>query len=62
MPVILKPEDFDARLDPKQQDAEQITALLRALDEQLMISHAVSKLVNNPRHEKPECVRPIVSR
>jgi putative SOS response-associated peptidase YedK len=59
MPVNLKTEDFDAWLDPKQQDAEQITELLRPLDEQLMSSHAVSKLVNNPRNEKPECVRPV---
>jgi putative SOS response-associated peptidase YedK len=59
MPVILMPEDYDRWLDEKEQGGERHKALLEPLPDDWMVSHAVSKLVNNPRNEKPECVAPV---
>jgi putative SOS response-associated peptidase YedK len=53
MPVILEPDDYDRWLDPNEQDAKE---LLRPLPDDALISYAVSKLVNNPRNERPECI------
>jgi putative SOS response-associated peptidase YedK len=58
MPVILMPDEYDQWLNPAEQGAEALQALLRALPDDYMTCHAVSKLVNNPRNERPECVAP----
>jgi putative SOS response-associated peptidase YedK len=58
MPVILMPGDYEHWLDPKQQEAGPLKELLRPLADELMINHAVSKLVNNPRNERRECIEP----
>jgi len=59
MPVIVMPENFNSWLDPQEQRPDRVKELLRPLADDLMVSHAVSKLVNNPRNERPECVRPV---
>jgi putative SOS response-associated peptidase YedK len=59
MPVILMPDDFARWLDPEEQRADRLTELLRPLGDDFMVSHPVTKLVNNPRNEGPECVRPV---
>jgi putative SOS response-associated peptidase YedK len=59
MPVILMPDDYDRWLDPKEQDATKLKELLRPLGDDFLISHPVSKVVNNPRNERPECVHPV---
>ncbi len=58
MPVILMPEDFDGWLDLEEQRADKLKELLRPLPDDYMAGHAVSRLVNNPRNERPECVLP----
>jgi putative SOS response-associated peptidase YedK len=58
MPVILMPDDYDRWLDTTEQPADRLKALLRPLPDDFMVSHAVSKMVNNPRNERPECVAP----
>ena len=58
MPVILMPDDYDRWLDPAEQRVDLVKELLRPLPDDFMVSHAVSKLVNNPRNERPECVAP----
>jgi len=55
MPAILDPADFGTWLDPKA-SAEALTALLRPYPAELMLSHPVSRLVNSPRNNGPECV------
>jgi putative SOS response-associated peptidase YedK len=58
MPVILMPDEYDRWLNPAEQGVETLQALLRPLPDDCMTCHAVSKLVNNPRNERPECVAP----
>jgi putative SOS response-associated peptidase YedK len=59
MPVILMPDDYDRWLDPNEQEAAKLKELLRPLGDDLMVGHPVSKLVNNPRNDRPECVAPV---
>jgi putative SOS response-associated peptidase YedK len=58
MPVILMPDDYDQWLDRAEQRVDQVKELLRPLGDDFMVSHPVSKLVNNPKNERPECVLP----
>jgi putative SOS response-associated peptidase YedK len=59
MPVILKPEDYDLWLDPTVQKPELLQPLLCPYDAELMSSYPVSLEVNNPRHDRPDCIEPI---
>jgi putative SOS response-associated peptidase YedK len=56
MPVILKPEDYDAWLDPKEMDAERLQKLLKPYPSYEMNSHAVSKQVNNAGYDSAELI------
>lgn len=58
MPVIVEPEDFDLWLNPEP-DPEQGLHLLRAYPAEKMETYPVSTVVNNPRNDVPECIRPI---
>ena len=58
MPVIVEPEDFDLWLHPEP-DPEQGLHLLRPYPAEKMVAYPVSTLVNNPRHDNPECIQPI---
>ena len=59
MPMILKPEDYAAWLDPDLHDAEALRQLLRPYPADAMMACPVSTHVNSPRHEGPECIRPV---
>ncbi len=58
MPVILPTEDIGIWLDreTRSQDAE---ALLRPYPASDMKTHEVSRYVNNPRNDSPECIVPL---
>jgi len=56
MPVILRPENYDQRLDPKNEDVEGLAELLIAYPEEEMLAHPVSNLVNNPKFDDPRCI------
>lgn len=58
MPVILDRHDYDRWIDPAQQDAQQLQALLRPAPDDWLQFIPVSTLVNNPRNDSPECVQP----
>ena len=59
MPVILTPADYDGWLDPTIQQAETLKPLLRPCSSENMAAYPVSTLVNNPRHDVPECLEPV---
>ena len=59
MPVILKPENYDQWLDPKNEDTEALAKLLAPYPETEMAAHAVSPLVNNPQFDDPQCIEPV---
>jgi putative SOS response-associated peptidase YedK len=58
MPVILSPGSFDTWLDPNEQRAEVLQALLVPLPDDSLTTYPVSKLVNNPRNQGPQCIVP----
>ena len=61
MPVILAPDDYGCWLDPKIEGGDKLEALLRPFDASAMRRYPVSTVVNNPRHDGPECVEPTAS-
>jgi putative SOS response-associated peptidase YedK len=59
MPVILSPEAIDIWLDPAQQTPEALLPLLKPYPAEAMNAYAVSKLVNAPANDVPECILPV---
>ena len=56
MPVILKDEDYDRWLDPKQKDPAALESLLVPYPAERMRIYPISTAVNNPRNERAECI------
>lgn len=59
MPVILKPEDYGKWLNPGNKDVAALADLLRPFPAEEMQAFPVSALVNNPRNDRPECLKPL---
>lgn len=59
MPVILPPEHYRSWLAPALSEAAVIQELIRPFDAAAMRSYAVSPLVNSPRNDSPECLKPV---
>ena len=59
MPVILTPHDYDLWLDPTMQHVETVKPLLRPFTADELVAYSVSTLVNNPRHDAPQCLEPV---
>lgn len=59
MPVILSKPAQRAWLDPANQNVEQLVALLTPFPADEMQTYAVSPLVNSPRNNSAECIKPI---
>lgn len=59
MPVILAPTAYDQWLDPKFQHTDSLKALLRPYPSDALRAYPVSTLVNNPRHDVPQCLEPV---
>lgn len=57
MPVIIAPGDFARWLAPERAGPPPLDLLTRADDSGLCL-RAVSKRVNSPRHDDPECIEP----
>ncbi|HAT71383.1 MAG TPA: hypothetical protein DCS63_01025 [Elusimicrobia bacterium] len=58
MPVILEKRHEALWLDPKFRDSETLLPLLRAYDSSLMHVYRVSDLVNDPKNDFPDCLKP----
>jgi len=61
MPVIVPEDDFDAWLDPDQQDADAIMRRLHDRQRVPLEAIAVSRVVNNPANDGPECLKPVAT-
>jgi putative SOS response-associated peptidase YedK len=59
MPLILNPADQAQWLDPANQDAEALKALLVPYPADEMEVNVANPLVNSPRNDRPECPRPV---
>lgn len=57
MPVIIKPEDYSRWLAPET-PVEELKAMLRPYPAEEMELVQVSRLVNSPKYDVPECVMP----
>ncbi len=61
MPVILPPDRYRAWLEPDELDPQTALSMLEPYDAQAMLAHPVSKAVNNPRNDSPDCIVPVES-
>ena len=61
MPVILDSEARDVWLDPKNQDEQTLMGVLKPYSADEMETYPVSKVVNSPENDRPECLNPIWS-
>jgi len=59
MPVILSQAAYDAWLDPREQEPEALAALLVPYATEEMTAYSVSRLVNRPTNDSPECIVPV---
>lgn len=59
MPVILPEPSYEKWLTPGEVNPQETSNLLRPLESSLMKLHHVSRIVNNPRNDQPECVLPV---
>ncbi|MGB9692009.1 MAG: SOS response-associated peptidase [Candidatus Sumerlaeaceae bacterium] len=59
MPAILTRDHYAPWLDRHLDDVGVVRSLLIAPPPELLVAYKVSPLVNNPRHDVPECIAPI---
>lgn len=61
MPVMLRPEDEAAWLDPSCQDIPLLQNLLKPFHNGGLTFHPVSTLINSPGYNSPACLEPFVA-
>ena len=61
MPVILHEKDEALWLDPEFKDTNNLTALLKPFPSDKMEAYRVSTIVNFPKNDSPDCIRPVLS-
>ena len=59
MPVILPGNHIDEWLDPENKDTAALKKLLVSYPTKEMKAYPVSKFVNSPKNDTPECIKPL---
>ena len=59
MPVILHEKDEGVWLDPDLKDLNKLKALLVPYPSEEMEMYEVSTIVNSPKNESPDCIKPL---
>jgi putative SOS response-associated peptidase YedK len=59
MPVILQAKDYDLWLDTEVQQKELLQPLLRAYPPEELEAYPVSRWVNRPQNDAPQCIEPL---
>lgn len=59
MPVILHPNDYEVWLDPEIQEPDVLKPLLSSYPSQQMAAYPVSRFVNSPKNDGPQCIEPL---
>lgn len=59
MPVILPPEAYEEWLASGERTPAELQPLLVPFPAELMVAHPISRLVNNPKNDQPECILPL---
>jgi putative SOS response-associated peptidase YedK len=62
MPVILDRDSFSLWLDPAVEDPARLQDLLRPAPSEGWETVPVSRAVNSPAHDAPDCIEPLVER
>lgn len=60
MPVILHPEDYELWLDPDVREVDLLSPLLVPYPADSMEAYPVSRRVNNPANDEPDCIEAVV--
>jgi len=58
MPVILPPDAYPIWLDPDEQNPSRLSSLLHPYPADEMQAYAVSRFVNSPSNDSPQCILP----
>ena len=58
MPVILAEEEYDVWLNPEEQAPAELNHLLQPYAPEEMTAYPVTRLVNQPKNDSPECILP----
>jgi putative SOS response-associated peptidase YedK len=61
MPALLSPVAMQLWLAPQLVDSQQLTALLAPAPAAWLRAYPVSRAVNNPAHDAPDCIAPVSS-
>jgi putative SOS response-associated peptidase YedK len=60
MPVIIRPENYDAWLDGSLHDVEELNKLMKnAVSSTLLAADAVATKVNKANYNNPDCIKPL---
>jgi putative SOS response-associated peptidase YedK len=59
MPAILRVEDYPLWLSRNEQPVDDLRAALTPIDPSAMAAYPVSRLVNKPGVDAPECIQPV---
>jgi putative SOS response-associated peptidase YedK len=59
MPVILPSETYSQWLDPSEQRPEDLQKFLKPYPAEEMKAFPVSRLVNSPEKDTPQCIQPV---
>lgn len=59
MPVILHREDEEKWLDCSDTPFDKLQSLLKPFPSDLMAAHEISKRINNPKYDAPDCSAPV---
>ncbi len=58
MPVILEAAEYDVWLSPEEQAPAELNHLLKPYPAEEMTAYPVTRLVNQPKNDSPECILP----
>ena len=61
MPVILRPEDYAAWLDPANQATTELKKMIKPYPAAAMAAHPVSPRVNTAKYDDPALIEPLES-
>ena len=60
MPAMLAEEDYRAWLEPAEKETGAMMGMLRPYPAELLTVRPVSRVVNSPKNEGPDCIAPLV--
>lgn len=59
MPAILKPDAYEIWLDPQMKDTNRLSTVISPYPAEEMVAYPVSRTVNDPQNDTPECILPV---